>query len=389
MKDVSVFMFIDALGWENVKKHKFLEDILPYQNSVKMQFGYSCTAIPTILTGENPQIHKHLSFYYYNPKESPFSFFRYLPMQLLPKFLDRWRVRHLLSKMVAKLNHFTGYFEMYSMPFDRLHYFDYIEKKDLFVPNGLAPVPNLADILEESGLKYHISNWRLSEPANIDCLKQELTQGEIDFAFLYTAALDGLQHMVTKDGTEIEEKLKWYRNHIEELIKTAEEKYDNVNFHVISDHGMTTLTETLDLKKIIENLPLKFGVDYVAVYDSTIARFWFFNSISERMISRKLREIINGKILSEDEKRRFGVHFEDNMYGELFFLTDPGVQIAPSDMGLKALPGMHGFSPDHPDSNASFLSSKNYNIKPDWVGDFFRVMKSEIDRLAELSISAE
>lgn len=62
MKEVSIFMFIDALGWETVKKHNFMKDILPHQNSVKMQFGYSCTAIPTILTGERP----------YNPQTPEF-----------------------------------------------------------------------------------------------------------------------------------------------------------------------------------------------------------------------------------------------------------------------------------------------------------------------------
>ncbi len=377
-------MFIDALGWETVKKHNFLKDILPHQNSVKMQFGYSCTAIPTILTGERPVTHKHLSFYYYNPKDSPFSFLRYLPMKLMPQFLDRWRIRHLLSKIVARINKFTGYFEMYSMPFDRIHYFDYIEKKDLFVPGGLAPVPNLADVLEENGMNYHISNWRLSESENIEQMKQALRDSGINFAFLYTAALDGLQHMVTKDGSEVKEKLDWYRNHIEEILKIANENYHKVVFHVISDHGMTTLTETLDLKKTIDSLPLKFGTDYVAVYDSTIARFWFFNSIAENMITRKLSKITEGKILTRQEKKDYGVYFEDNMYGELYFLTNPGVQIAPSDMGLKALPGMHGFSPDHPDSDASFLSNKEYSHKPEWVGDFFKIMKNEIKRIKGL-----
>lgn len=119
-----------------------------------MQFGYSSTAI---LTGEKPTTHKHLSFYYYAPDKSPFKTFKYL---LLPYFpgavVDRWRVRHMLSKLVAKLYGYTGYFEMYAMPFDRIHYFDYIEKTDMFVPDGLKPVKNLADKLEERGIPYHI-----------------------------------------------------------------------------------------------------------------------------------------------------------------------------------------------------------------------------------------
>ena len=34
-----------------------------------MQFGFSSAAIPTILSGQPPTSHKHLSFYYYDPKQ--------------------------------------------------------------------------------------------------------------------------------------------------------------------------------------------------------------------------------------------------------------------------------------------------------------------------------
>ena len=38
-------------------------------------------------------------------------------------------------------------------------------------------------------------------------------------------------------------------------------------------------TQLLDLKARIEQLPLQFGKDYAVVYDSTMARFWFFNDM--------------------------------------------------------------------------------------------------------------
>ena len=69
---VHIFMFIDALGWEIINEYGFLNDLLPHRYPVKMQFGYSSTAIPTILTGQPPEVHKHLSFYYYAPEKSPF-----------------------------------------------------------------------------------------------------------------------------------------------------------------------------------------------------------------------------------------------------------------------------------------------------------------------------
>jgi len=375
-------MFIDALGWEIAQRHKFLEKLLPYRYPAKMQFGYSSTAIPTILTGQPPQVHKHLSFYYYAPEKSPFKIFKWLMLHHLPsRIFNRWRVRHILSKLIAKFYGFTGYFEMYSMPYDRLPYFDYIEKNDIFVPGGLSPVENLADVLKKAGLSYHISNWRLKESENIENLLNELDKGEIEFAFLYTAALDGLLHMKVNQTDTIQRKLDWYSERIEELFFKANEKYDHFTLTIVSDHGMTPRTDVVDVKKAVESLGLKFGDDYAAVYDSTMARFWFITERSRTKIIPALRQITNAHLLSKDEKIKYGIDFEDDMYGEEILLMNPGVQIEPCDMGLKSLPGMHGFAPEDKDSFASFLSTANPDNPPGWVGDYFKVMHSRINEL--------
>ena len=377
-KKVSIFMFIDAFGWEIQKKYNFLEDLLPHRYPAQMQFGYSCTAIPTILTGKKPTEHKHLSFYYYNPEESPFKAFKYL--KFLPKSIfDRWRFRHQFSKIIKKVNGYTGYFEIYSMPFDRLPYFDYIEKKDLFVPGGLAPTKNLADILEEKQVPYHISNWRLTEEQNIDALKQDIIAEKVDFAFLYTASMDGLLHNVTKDGKEIQPKLDWYANKIRDLVKEVELHYEDYSLFVISDHGMTTLTHEVDVKKDIESLGFTFGRDYVACYDSTMVHFWFINEKCREHILKKAEKVPHSHLLTQAEKVKFGIDFEDNMYGEEILLMDAGVQIVPSDMGVNSLPGMHGFSPEHEDSYAAWMGTEALANPPKWVGDFFTIMNEYMD----------
>lgn len=380
-KHVDVFIFIDALGWEIAKKHNFLKDLLPFRYPVKMVFGYSSTAIPTILSGEPPTAHKHLSFYYYSPEKSPFKLLKYLQLRYLPsKIFDRWRLRHILSKFIAKIYGFTGYFEMYSMPFDRIHLFDYAEKKDIFVPGGLAPVSNLADKLEKMAIPYHISNWRLSEKENFEALKNDIEKESIQFAFLYTASLDGMLHMETKTGAKIPKKLKWYENQIASLTDVLKKHYESYSLHVMSDHGMTSKTGTVDIKKLLNRKDLVFGRDYVAVFDSTMARFWYFNESAKEQIHKILESVNEGHFLSKDEFIKYRINFADNMYGEDFFLLDLGIQIEPCDMGLKALPAMHGYSPDDIDSNASFLSSEKIDPVPEWVGDYFRIMISSAEK---------
>ena len=80
------------------------------------------------------------------------------------------------------------------MPVERLPKLDYCEKTDLFVPGGLGPVKNLADVWGEQGLKYHISNWRLTEAENFRIAADLFRRGAVDRAFVYSAAFDALQH---------------------------------------------------------------------------------------------------------------------------------------------------------------------------------------------------
>lgn len=372
-------MFIDALGWEIVKDRDFLRSLLPHRYRVQMQFGYSSTAIPTILTGEKPTVHKHLSFYYYAPEKSPFKFFKKLPLGRLPRAVtNRWRVRHLFSKAISRYFGYTGYFELYAMPFDRLPYFDYIEKTDLFVPGGLTPVRNIADELVERRIPYHISNWRLSESENIEALIRDVRKSRIRFAFLYTAALDGLLHKVTRESPEVDRKLSWYSFHIHRLVAELERHYDEVYLAVFSDHGMTTLAGVVDVQSTVERLGFRFGQDYAAVYDSTMGRFWFHSPQAKNVIMESLEDIPHSHLLDQGELEKYSIDFDDAMYGEAYLLMDPGWQIEPCDMGLRALPAMHGFAPEHEDSYAALLSSEPIGLKLACVDDYYRLMVAKM-----------
>ena len=87
-----------------------------------------------------------------------------------------------------------------------------------------------------------------------------------------------------------------------------------------------------------------------------------------------------GRWLSLEEERRYGIYRADRLFGDAVFLLNPGVQIVPSDMGLKPLAGMHGYAPEDKDSLAAILS--NEEIPPDvqQVADYFRLMKQSVGR---------
>ena len=372
---VKVFVFVDALGWEQVTKYRFLEDLLPYRRGIEMQFGYSCTAIPTILTGERPAVHGHLAFYDYAPSKSPFRAMRFLAPLMRPRsFWRRGRVRNVLSKLVKRLYGFTGYFQLYAMPIERLGMFDYCEKTDLFAKGGLKPVKNLADVWSEKGFRYHISDWRLPEERNFSLAVELLEKGELDRAFVYSAAFDALEHDHVGDDSVLAPKVDAYADRIRGIFAALERGGRPFELTVISDHGMTPLRGTVDAPAALEKAGLKWGVDYASAIDSTMARFWWLKPVEAKV--KEAFAQFPGHWLTEDEMRYHGIWREDGKFGDAIFLADAGVQFCPSDMGVKPLNGMHGFDPADRDSRAAFLSTVPVPEYVHRVADYFRAMVS-------------
>ena len=379
---VEIFLFADALGWEVVEANDFLKDLLPYRRRIGMQFGYSSTAIPTILSGQPPSIHKHLGLFRFAPTQSPFRWMRWLGPLLRPASLwNRGRIRHWLSWLIGRLRGFTGYFQLYRMPFDRLPLMDYCEKKDLFVAGGMDGVENLCDLLNRSGRHFHISDWRLSDRRNFAEARAALAKGA-EFLFIYTAGLDAVLHQSPDPrSAPVREKLEWYRREIEGLLEDCRKAGKTPRLTVFSDHGMTPLMRTVDLKTAVEATGLVFGRDYGACYDSTMFRVDFLKPNAEATIRAALKPFeACGHWLSAEEEKHYGIYREDRYFGGAIFLMDPGVQIVPSDMGLEALPGMHGYAPADKDSYAAILANVEIPPEVQHVSDYFRLMRQRLPK---------
>ena len=374
---VKVFVFIDALGWKQVEKYGFLRDLLPNRKKIEMQFGYSCTAIPTILTGRRPSEHGHLAFYDYAPTKSPFRKMRFIAPFLRPKsFWRRGRVRNVLSRLVKRLYGFTGYFQLYGVPIERLPKLDYCEKTDLFVRGGLSPVRNLADVWAEQGLEYHISNWRLPEEENFRRAADLFRKGAVDRAFVYSAAFDALQHDNVGRDDVLRPKVEKYADAIRALRRALVDGGRPFELTVFSDHGMTPWRGTADAPAALAAAGLVWGEDYASAIDSTMARFWWLKYDAEKRVRAAFADL-PGRWLTEVEMRYHGIWREDRKFGDAIFLADAGVQFCPSDMGVKPLNGMHGFDPADEDSYACWLSTEPVPERVRRVCDYFDEMQAK------------
>jgi hypothetical protein len=217
---------------------------------------------------------------------------------------------------------------------------------------------NISDFLAESNIAHHVSNPTQSETETFDAVLADVQSGRIDFAFVYWPELDGLLHREGNQSPEISPKLRGYEERIRRLMEAAKGQYEEVRLYVFSDHGMANCDRFLDLKARIEPLPLVFGKDYAVVYDSTMARFWFFNEDAHRLVTERLQIIPDGRIVSDAELERLHCLFPDRYFGELIFLLREGGLIVPSHMGERPIRAMHGYHPDEKHSYAALLTNQ-------------------------------
>jgi predicted AlkP superfamily pyrophosphatase or phosphodiesterase len=384
-ESVSLSIFIDALGWEILQAHNFLDEELIHKQDLRTIFGYSSTCDPTILTGALPRDHGHFSFYAYDPEHSPFRTSPFIQlMRLVPKALSsRNRVRNIAGRIIKRRLKYTGYFNIYNMPFKLLPLFDYTEKKDLYQKGGInSGIDTIMDYARDNNVDFFLANWKASEEENLKNLTLALTDENRNctYAYLYMASMDAILHQYGKDHPNVTEKIAWYETQIRTLLAEARKHYKEVRLFIFSDHGMTDVHTDFNLIELIEKSGLRFGVDYAAVYDSTMARFWFLKPESEAPIRAILENVSVGHILLQETLKKWGVDFPQERFGQLFFLMDPGVLIVPSHMGERTIAGMHGYTPDDKDSTASFSSNVELETYPKGLEDLYTLFKQEIDR---------
>ena len=355
---LTLFIMIDACGWEIVKDHPFLKDVAPHRRKLESVFGYSSTCVPSILSGRWPDEHRNWCYFIYDPQNSPFRSLRWL--RWLPTAVTSRRIfRRWLTKFVKVQLKFRGYFDLYNIPFKYIHLFDFTEKKSPLKPKGMNRGPNIFDLLEEKKIPYFVTDPSQPEEEHLSRLLADIESERIDFAFQYWAGLDGLLHMVGNDSPEIPKKLDHYDRWISQVMNTAKQHYREVQLHVFSDHGMANCDRHLDLRVKIDALGLEMGKDYAVVYDSTMARFWFLKpGVKERVVS-VLNTVPEGRIMPDDELRHYRAYFDDHAFGELIWLTQEGVLIVPSHMGERPIRAMHGYHPTDPQSYATLFSSQD------------------------------
>jgi predicted AlkP superfamily pyrophosphatase or phosphodiesterase len=378
-RHVRIFVLIDALGWSLLQSREFLSDILPFRRPLRTVLGFSSGAIPTILTGLKPAENGHWNLFYYDPEGSPFRWLRYLTFIPRP-ILDHRIARRLLRELGRRVLGLGPLFECCVRP-SLLHSFNWVEKRNIYDRGGINGARSIFDELAYQKTVHRVYSYHHGTDQQIlDNARHDLVSTDAEFFFLYLSELDSLLHFEPKGGNQLETRLGWYAENLRKLFELARERDPGMTLSIFSDHGMAPVNDHYDLVRDIDALGLKMGQDYLAVYDSTMARFWFFVERAREVIAGHLETLRCGRILTDAELTQLGVFFDDRRYGEAVFLLNPGCMIAESDFnGGGWVPlGMHGYHPDDPDSDAVFLSNITPRVAMKSIADVYQCMLESV-----------
>jgi len=353
---IHVFIYLTGPGWHILKEHGFLTKYCKHQFPVQSQLGCSHAALSTTLTGKTPDEHGHFSSYYFKKSNTALE-----------------TAQRFYCKFIGKK---SGYFGKYSVPIRNLNCFvqSNHHTKDLS-PSCFSPLISIVDLVHTKKLAHSIVNTATGSPIQaLKNLRYRLKGKSVNFAFIQIDEMDNLLHYYPHDFQKIDKKLRRYEKQIKKIIAAGNASGSDFNLTVLSGHGMTFAPQTINIQKKINSLGMTYGYDYHAVYDPTMAFFWYKTKFAKSIIVDKLREFRHCKVLSTKDKKDFGINFSDRRYGETIALVEPGFQISPNDILSKPLPGMHGYNPDHPDSLGACLSTQSISPSPSHVKDFFHIM---------------
>jgi predicted AlkP superfamily pyrophosphatase or phosphodiesterase len=352
-------IFMDGLKADSLEYMPFL-DSFAHKRRLKTILGYSAACHASMYTGVYPDQH-HLWFLWLkSPETSPFKWTRPLG-KIRP--LDNLFTRLLLHRVTTLFEHPTSFFgipRIVNLPLKYWPRIDVSEKKLCDEPQYLETYPTLFDILRDRSVEFEIVGMK-REPGirdeSIVVERHEYTRPK-PWIYLFMGDVDHFSHELGQDSGEAVEKLKRLDRLFEMKYKEFERLAGDFSFIFFSDHGHIRTKKKIDIhdffKRRGDNLRNHFHI-----VDANYIRFWFRNDRERALVESILAELDQGFVLTEDILKSYRVNMPDNRYGDLIFYLKAGCIFSKTIWGFgRSIRSMHGYLPDHSDSDGLFVSNR-------------------------------
>lgn len=209
-------------------------------------------------------------------------------------------------------------------------------------PDSIPGCPTIFDRLREAERDVYLKGLDGGFQDRLVRSLPDVASRSEDLVMVKVNLLDHLGHGHGPGSAELEEALARIDARIGEAVEANPDK----EFLVVSDHGMSPVEGSVDLRGELQDRLESFeeGEDYVPYYNSTSAYFrWRGPGVREA--AREVVEGLDGvRILDEDEREELGIDGVVPAYGDDIVATETGLVISPDFYRSDVPQGMHGFA---------------------------------------------
>ncbi|MCH7517562.1 MAG: alkaline phosphatase family protein [Candidatus Dadabacteria bacterium] len=223
---------------------------------------------------------------------------------------------------------FTGSYDLAAVPYWRRRRFEIFktrymkrELKGFLKMNGFDTFFN---IIGESNCNY-IYNTKLHK---LDQIKPELFYKDLRFELVEDYGLDRLEHWFLDNQEKMIDSYNKIDIYIKFLHSECEKK--GITLMILADHGQEVVKSSVDIIQKIHEMGIKNN-EITYFIEAVKARFWFHSDSAREKMLNYLSENHDGVLLSREDMYEFNVKFEDDSYGEYYFVLNPGTIFFPND----------------------------------------------------------
>lgn len=363
-----VFIILDAFRWDYISKEH-----TPILHSMARKGVYVEKLISVagfaerapIFTGAHLDTSGYFTAYSYDPEKSPFKFIK--PFSRLLAILSKNdfvnRATHFalaeFGRFLQKHGVVDTYLNPALIPFEVLPYIGVTEDEKTIFKKSALSVESVFDVLHDEEIGFEFLIHPVADILGNDdaILNEALKRASRRKCSLYFMQFISSDHECHIYGSESDIRIKVTRE-IDRKIGVLKEHFEKIYrdaiFFIIGDHGMMDVTKRIDVFgnviKFAKKNNLKFGKDFIMFLDSTLARFWFFNSEAEIIEDYFLKNFSEyGYPITKDIAKKYRIPYKNKKYGDFVFWMKPGILINPDYFWSHTKPprAMHGYDPHH------------------------------------------
>ncbi|NRD63954.1 alkaline phosphatase family protein [Corallococcus exiguus] len=343
-------VFVDALGPSQLETFEGLRG-LPHRGRLRGILGFSCGALPTILTGAPPERHGRMCLFAHAEREdegvlSPLRWLGLLPRQVH----ERGMLRRAAARALKRTEELTGYVDLYRVPPELFRWLDLPEREDLFNAERIGGVETFLTKARRAGLRVFAAPWQLPEEERWAHTCAVLRASKPDLAFAYATALDGALHRTGNGSRDALATARRLTERIEQTVDAMRAGGGDVTTVMVGDHGMADIHDVVDPRRMLKELR---GTRLFV--DSTMLRVWGDERTREKARERMVAHGLPGRWLDTEALVERQAPVRGAPYGQALFVLREGALFAPSFVGGNVR-GMHGYDVDSPSAYAAIAS---------------------------------